>query len=121
MVHKLCYWLVLGLLLFVIYATSQLAFLEWTQPQSCPLIGPIPACYLVLFCFIGALISHVFTKNSWWFFGFVSIVALIASIGTFGQIFDFLQCPRSSSGIPMCFLSLAFCLSLLIGKWFQVR
>lgn len=109
--------------IFAIYGTLHLAFKEWQIGGICPSLFGIPACYIVLLCFLVVLISHLldFRYSKWFYFIFLGIVTIIATTGTLGELLGSTKCPRTSSGIPMCFISLAICLSLLFSKFYLVR
>lgn len=100
----------LGLLLaFASYKAGALSLEQWNNPGACPSIGPVPACYLVLAGFLLALIGHLghFRKLFFAGLGFPTALALFASIGEIG---GFVECPKTESGTPMCFISLALCI-----------
>ena len=46
----------------------------------------------------------------------VSIAFTIATIGTVGQTIGGIECPKTASDIPMCYLSLAFFAMLIFLK-----
>ena len=96
------------LLAFASYQAGALSLKQWLNPGACPSLGPIPACYLVLTGFGLALIGHLWNLRKLFLggLGFPSALALFASIG---EVFGFVECPKSASGIPMCYLSLALC------------
>jgi len=112
------YWLVVLIAGFAIFGSAGLVIDEWRAGDICPKILGIPACYIVFVCFAGALFLHFLSnkKAAWGFFFFVGIVTVIASSGTIGELTGALQCPRTAGGTPMCFISLAICLSLLASK-----
>jgi len=115
---QLLYWLIILIAGFAIYGTFGLVMNEWRVGNICPEILGIPACYIVLVCFTIALIAHLLpsSKGKWIYFFFVGIVTLIASTGTIGELTGMAKCPRTAGGTPMCFISLAICLSLLASK-----
>jgi hypothetical protein len=83
----------------------------------------MPACYIILACFTLIIVSSlniVKDKNILYWLGAVPALA-IASYGSLGVLFGFAACPRTSSGIPMCFLSFGFFGSLALLKIFLVR
>ena len=106
-----------------VFASLQLSLKEWNTPGSCPSIGPVPICYLVLFSFVLALAGHLTTFSCWGRkiflvgLGFPSILALYASIGEF---FGFVQCPTTDGGTPTCYISLALCLTCWV-LWLAAR
>jgi len=108
---------------FAIYGSFGLSMHDWKVGNICPKILGIPACYIVLVCFTMALVAHLIPqKNSKWiYFFFIGIVTLIATTGTIGELTGLAKCPRTDGGTPMCFISLAICLSLLILKGVLVK
>ena len=117
MIKTLLYWIVILVAAIAIYGTYGLALNEWDIGDICPKILGVPACYIVLICFAGGLLSHLFIKSKHTaYFIFIGIVTTIALSGTIGELTGLAECPRTSSGIPMCFLSLGICVTLLLGK-----
>ena len=118
------YWLVVLIAAVAVYGTFGLVANEWKVGDICPKILGIPACYIVLVCFAVALISHLIPSKSskWMYFLFVGVVTAIATTGTLGELTGTAECPKTASGTPMCFISLAICLSLLFSKlaWLRV-
>jgi len=106
---KNIYFVLLALLLaFATYKAGALSLDQWKNPGACPSIGPVPACYLVLAGFSLALIGHLgkISKVFLGGLGFPTALALFASIG---EIFGFVECPKTEGGVPMCYISLALC------------
>lgn len=112
------YILIILIVGFAIFGTSGLVIEEWNNGGICPKIIGIPACYIVLLCFIGGLLAHLVNIN--WanklFFASIGIVTLIAISGTVGELTGLTKCPKTAGGTPMCFISLGICLSLLFSK-----
>ena len=112
------------ILAVAIYGSGNLSLNDMRTPGGiCPLILGIPACYIVFVCFVVALIAHLLSisKLSILFFNPVGIVTTIASYGTAGELIGFAKCPRTDYGVPMCFISLGICLSLLFSKFMHLR
>jgi uncharacterized membrane protein len=105
------------------YGTYGLVVNEWRIGDICPKIVGFPACYIVLLCFTSALISSVIpnARAKWIYFGFVGIVTIIAITGSIGELAGVTKCPRTDSGIPMCYISMGICLSLLILKMTKIK
>jgi hypothetical protein len=93
-----------------------------TTSGLCPKLGGIPACYIILICFLMAAVGHVpgMPKGNLIYFIFTGFAASIALYGTVGELAGFAECPKGSSGTPMCFYSLAIFGSLISVKVFAV-
>lgn len=115
--------IVFAVVMIAIFGTAPLVISHWTHGEICPKILGVPACYIVLVCFLTGLTTHLFSskKANLFFFIFISLVTLIASYGTMGELFGFAECPRTSSGIPMCFISMSICVTLIISKSLYIR
>ena len=117
------YWLIILIAGFAIYGSTGLVIDEYKVGNICPKIIGIPACYIVLFCFSGGLLAHLLpiSNEKYIYFFFIGIITLIASTGTIGELTGMTKCPRTVGGTPMCFISLAICLSLLVSKFAWLR
>jgi len=109
---------ILLLLIFVlgIVGAGELVWKEITIHNVCPKIIGIPTCYIVLLLFIIPFTSHVLKMGNRLFFiliGIGFIIALSASIMQFNEVLD---CPKSFSGIALCYFSLIIFSCLLILK-----
>ena len=116
------YWITLIILLFVTYSAFNLSIRDWKKKNVCPKIAGIPACYIVFTCFLIALISHILNTNltnKIYCIG-IGIPALIALIGSITEISGKTICPKTNSGIPMCYISLAFCVVLIVVKYLSL-
>lgn len=108
---------------FGLYGTISLVVMELREGNICPKILSIPACYLILICFVLVLTSHsqLFKDKNWGYFIGAGIAFSIAIIGTIGQLTGMIECPKTTSGIPMCYLSLAFFSTLLLLKIVTIK
>lgn len=84
--------------------------------ETCPLLGALPACYLV---FVGyALVTaSALLKKPAASFAFWLGWGPIAGLALTGTVLDIIQgdvCPRTDGGIPQCFISLAIAATLLV-------
>ncbi len=116
------YWITLIITLFVSYSAGNLSFTDWKQKNVCPKIGGVPACYIVFLCFVIATFSHIFTTlvSCKVYFVFVAIPAIIAFVGSITELKGKTICPKTTSGIPMCYISFAFCLTLILTKYLSI-
>ncbi|MDA8692428.1 hypothetical protein N9L92_00085 [Saprospiraceae bacterium] len=118
------FFIALIVLAVAIYGSGSLSLNDMRTPGGiCPKLLGIPACYIVLVCFVLALIAHIISMpiSNVIFFISMGIVTLIASYGTAGELIGFAKCPRTDYGVPMCFISLSICLSILLSKGLQLR
>ncbi len=115
--------LIWALALLGFAGTISLVQNELASGNICPQLAGIPACYLIFGCFALVLISHsgIFKDRSLFFFTGAGIAWIMATVGTSGEIFGWMECPKTEGGIPMCYLSLAIFSSLLILKIIQIR
>lgn len=116
------YWITLVLILFVTYASGRLSLYDWKKKNICPKIAGIPACYIVFVCFLTASISHLINTafSTQLFFIFIGIPGVIALIGSITELTGRTICPKTKSGIPMCYISLGFCVALAITKFYSL-
>ena len=103
--------LILG---FATYKSIELSISELKAPGTCPAIGPVPACYIVLIgyslAFVGSLL-FLFRKRfaQPLFLVGLLIPSLLAVAGTVGQLTGLMECPKTADNTPMCYISLAMC------------
>ncbi|WP_299778884.1 hypothetical protein [uncultured Formosa sp.] len=50
-----------------------------------------------------------------------AIAFLIAFYGTIMQVSEIIECPKTSTGIPMCFISLSIFTTLIITKAYLIK
>jgi len=117
------YWLATLVLLLAVYGAASLSYNDYKGTISCPEIGGIPACYLVVLFFVLATISHFIkhklaTKAFYFFIGTPGLLALYASIQELNVSHT---CPQTDSGIPMCFISLGLCTTILLFKILSIE
>ncbi|EDM44608.1 hypothetical protein SCB49_13590 [unidentified eubacterium SCB49] len=106
------------ILLFVlsILGASSLVYNEFVNNSICPKILNIPACYIIMVCFIIPLLGHLLKWNNVIYFIGTGLAFSIALYGTITQLLEIVQCPKTATGIPMCFISLSIFTSLIIIK-----
>jgi hypothetical protein len=93
--------------MFALYKLTGVISQHW-QGNSCPMLGIVPACYLVFFGYMAMLLSVVFNlhqKLTVFLLGWAPVF-LLAFTGTVLELTSKPTCPRTESDIPMCYLSL---------------
>ena len=83
--------------------------------DTCPMLGPIPACYLVGSGYFAMTIAVVFSprKLTLLFLLGWAPVFLLALTGSTLEVLGRTACPASPSGTPLCYFSLAIASLLL--------
>lgn len=100
-------YIMYGLFTIGILWSGSLWASEFRQGDICPQISIIPACYIILACFLWLLAIHLFNLPNKYFYILAIFPISIAAYWTFFQIFGWIECPKTSWWIPMCFISLA--------------
>lgn len=119
--NNILYWVINLLFVVGIYGTVGLVFTEITVGNGCPKINAIPACIIILICFILPFISHILKKWNFIYFFFTGVAALIAFYATTMQLTGNAECPKTEGGMPMCYLSLLIFTTLIILKSIELN
>ena len=121
---KILFLTIVSLLLFTIYGSTNLSILDFQQKNVCPKVLGIPACYIVLAFFVLTLAGHIFSSylnKDTLYFLFLAVPLLFALGGTLTELSGKVVCPRTPGGTPMCYISLAMCLTLVVLKLAESR
>ena len=113
MISRILITLIAGL---GVYGGTQLSLSHLQTGETCPMFGPLPACYLVLAGYllvvIAAWVPARLRPIAFWT-GWLPVFGLALA----GSVYELIQgdvCPRTPGGIPQCFFSLAITLSALL-------
>lgn len=121
---NISFYVIITILLLAIYGSMELSITDFQEKDICPKIKGVPVCYLILFLFILVLLTHtvrkLFVRNIW-YFSLLSIPFLMALSGTLTELSGIEVCPRTSFGIPMCFISLLICTALILVKLLEMK
>jgi len=117
----------------IVIALAALGFLgvggishdHWHHVAPCPMIGPIPACYIILVGY-GLIFLSMFVKRTSSLRVFVvgwTAVIILALLGVLGELTATLSCPSSEIGIPKCYFSaaLSIVIGLLYWRWYYLQ
>jgi len=102
--------------LYVLNWIFPILFAHWHAGNACPHLGLVPACYLVMVCYAAMGITALFWNKqlSWLFFSGAVPVIFMAMIGTVLEITGLPTCPRSDTGLPLCYMSLLVGVMMLV-------
>lgn len=95
---------------------AQLSFSHLIHGEICPMIGPVPACNIVLVGYSLILLATM-TQTHRTLVLFVAgwvPVSMLAITGVTLEILYGATCPPGPAGIPQCFISLAMSMLSLI-------
>ena len=104
------------LLLIGIWGAGNLVIDEIQTGNGCPKIWLIPACLIILICFLIPLIVHLLKKYTSLYFIFTGLAVSIAIIASIMQYTGNGSCPKLNGGTPMCYLSFILFTVLIILK-----
>ncbi|WP_020568239.1 hypothetical protein [Neolewinella persica] len=113
---KVLYYAIFLILMFGIYGAGRLSYRQFHAGDICPELLGIPACYIILACFLIPFFAQLFELNQVLFFTGTILAWSIAAYGTTTQLMGTAECPKTSNGTPMCFISLAIFTSLILLK-----
>ena len=109
-------YLIFFLLAIGIYGAGSLTYHELLQEGICPKLGSIPACYIILSCFVVPFFAHLLDKWKAIYFIFTGTALALAMYASIGQIFDKVHCPQTEGGLPMCYISFVLFACLVLAK-----
>lgn len=123
MSKQIFYWITTLILLIAIYGAGNLSLNDYKQIITCPKFLGIPVCYFVLLFFVLATVNHFIKGNIaiLFFYLWIAIPGILALFASIKEIKIPHTCPYTTSGIPMCYLSLLICISLIIFKYLSTR
>ncbi len=102
-----------------VLGVGRISIIHWTGETSCPMIGSLPACYIILIGYSLIVLSmypRLQKASALFLVGWVPVV-LLALTGVVGELTDVLQCPHLENGIPQCYLSAALALFIGLLTW----
>lgn len=113
---------IIGVASWVLAGLAPLILDELNGIDTCPMLGPIPACYLVGFGYVAMAAAVIFSprKLTVLFLLGWTPVFLLALSGSTMEILGYNTCPTSPAGIPLCYFSLTVA-TLLLPVFFLSR
>lgn len=114
---KLARYALISLALLGTVAGASLSTSHLQTGETCPMLGPLPACYVVFIGYMLILVNAVFiskfNRKSLFFLGW-SPIFLLAATGVTLEIIGLDICPPGALGVPQCVYSLAMALLCLV-------
>jgi len=107
----------IGACVYVLNGIVSISFEHFRTGGACPMLGPVPACYVVSLAYAAMAVAGViFWRVALWLFlaGAMPVIAL-AMVGTMSELLGVPTCPRAPGGMPLCYASLAVGIGLLAG------
>ena len=89
------------------WGVSKISYIHFIAEESCPMLGVIPACYVIFFAYGTMVLSVLFNiPNMKKIFTIAWLpVIILALMGTFGELTHTVRCPHTDSGLPQCYIS----------------
>ena len=106
-----------------VLGVGRISIIHWTGEASCPMIGSLPACYIILIGYSLIVLSmypHVQKALVLFLIGWAPVM-LLALTGVVGELTGVLQCPHLENGTPQCYISAALALTIGLLAWFLFR
>jgi len=102
-----------------VLGVGRISVIHWTGEAFCPMISSLPACYIILIAYSLIVLSmypRLQKAVGVFLVGWVPVITL-ALAGVVGELTDILRCPHLENGMPQCFISAAFGLTIGLLAW----
>ena len=110
--------IILWLLIIVgLWGALRVSYSTVTGTAPCPDVVDIPICYLVGIGYVSMLAAQFAPPGKMeksLFYPAWALVFIFAVTGTGFEVAIGNACPRSGSGVPLCYFSLALCLAIVL-------
>lgn len=104
-----------------VIAAFNVSLLHFNNVESCPSLGPVPACYVVLWGYAGMVLSTLRPIPSLYAMSWLPVF-LLALAGVSAELLsDGPVCPQTATGIPKCYFSFGISSALGILGWLTLR
>jgi len=101
---------------------TNISYAHWIGESSCPMIGIIPACYIIFIAYGMVIVSMFLKKNAKKIFLIFWLpIILLAVVGSIGELTNLAQCPHTQEGIPKCYFSALFSGVIGVMSWFYFK
>jgi hypothetical protein len=116
--------LLVGLIAVGLYGSLNVSYDTLTAVAPCPALAGIPACFVVLAGYSLMLIGVVLQPKAKFKLLFLAgwlPVFLLAITGSAFELMNGNTCPKSESGIALCYLSLLFSIGVIVFYAFYLK
>ena len=102
-----------------LWSSARLSYRQYQSGEACPILGPVPACYIALAGYVmmsigvAVAITRMPWNLSWVFWLGLAAAGGLALLGSAMELVKGDVCPKAYGWLPMCYVSLAF--SVVIG------
>jgi hypothetical protein len=112
------------LIFFGLWGALNVSYDTLAGEAPCPKMLHIPLCYMVSIGYLLMLLPQFFSsliKNNKVFYSGWGLVFVLAIVGVSFELSIGHVCPRSEKGVPLCYLSLAYCVLIIFLHWLRLR
>lgn len=101
--------------IYVLFSIIPISVSQLREGGACPILAGVPACYVVTVAYSLIAVGTLATFNMarWLYLAGITPIVGLASAGSALEWFGVPTCPRSPSGLPLCYASLILGLILL--------
>jgi len=119
---RFIFWAIVVIALIVLNSIWDLSYRQWTTGSVCPPLLGMPACYPILTAVILLLVSHfkLYKGHLIGFFIGAGVPWSVAVYASVRQFIEMAQCPKTTEGIPYCYISLAMFTTIIVLKFIQL-
>ena len=109
----------IALIAIGLWSSARLSYRQYQSGEACPILGPVPACYIALagYVMMSIAVAVTITRMDWnlsWVFWLgLATAGGLALLGSAMELVKGDVCPKAYGWLPMCYVSLAF--SVVIG------
>jgi len=115
------YYFIFIVLIIGLIGAGDLVAEEFKTGEGCPKILGIPMCLVILVCFIVPFVVHLLKKWNILYFVFTGLAGSIALVASIMQFTGHAECPKTTSGTPMCYYSLLLFSLLILLKLIEQK
>lgn len=112
--------LLLSILAFGIYISTQISYLHFIKEVACAKFLDIPICFIGSVYFIILFLLQVLKKNIL-FFIFLGAGLALSVYASLGNLLHRFECVSSDIRIPICYIALFLFLLIMYFKFYQLK